>query len=147
VDVTISWVSPHDAASIAPALRDLLAELSPSSAQLEVDAIVDRLGDDRLRVAIAVADGQLVGSASLTLLVTLADGLVGRVEDVVVCAAARGGGVGRKLMDALHDEARQLDVAHLDLTSRPSREPANAMYLSLGYEHRETNVYRWRLHA
>jgi ribosomal protein S18 acetylase RimI-like enzyme len=45
-------------------------------------------------------------------------------------------------MQALHDEARRLGVRHLELTSRPSRTAANALYVSLGYERRETNVYR-----
>ena len=33
----------------------------------------------------------------------------------------------------------------VDLTSRPSREAANRLYLSLGFEVRDTNVYRYRL--
>ncbi|MGH9297111.1 MAG: GNAT family N-acetyltransferase, partial [Acidimicrobiales bacterium] len=32
---------------------------------------------------------------------------------------------------------------NVDLTSRPSREAANKLYLKLGFEPRETNVYRW----
>ena len=145
VDPTISWAAREDAASLAPQLVDLLADLSPANAALNVDVITQRLLDDRVRVALASAADRIVGAATLTLLVTLTDGLVGRVEDVVVSPAARGAGLGRQLMEALHGEARRLGLAHLDLTSRPSREAANGLYASLGYERRETNVYRLRL--
>ena len=145
VDVTISCVTPADAAEVAPALITLLAELSPSNAALNTGDVVERLLDERLRVVIATDSGAVIGAATLTTLVTVPDGLVGRVEDVVVSAAARGGGVGRRLMEALHDEARQLEVTYLELTSRPSREAANALYQALGYVHRDTNVYRLRL--
>jgi ribosomal protein S18 acetylase RimI-like enzyme len=33
----------------------------------------------------------------------------------------------------------------VDLTSRPSREAANRLYQRLGFEQRETNVYRFSL--
>lgn len=145
VDATISWAARDDAPTLAPRLIELLAELSPANAALAVDDIAERLRDDRVRVVVALAADRLVGVATLTLLVTLADGLVARVEDVVVSPAARGAGLGRQLMEALHAEAHRLGVAYVDLTSRPSREAANALYASLGYERRETNVYRLRL--
>jgi len=36
-----------------------------------------------------------------------------------------------------------LGAKAVDLTSRPSREAANKLYQSLGFETRETNVYRY----
>ncbi len=48
-------------------------------------------------------------------------------------------------MEKLHEEAARLGLTHLDLTSRPTREAANALYRALGYEQRKTNVYRLRL--
>ena len=41
--------------------------------------------------------------------------------------------------------ADQVDAKSIDLTSRPSRETANKLYQSMGYEIRETNVYRYGL--
>lgn len=146
VEVEIRTVATEDAASLAQPLLGLLAELSPGNAPLEVETVAERLRDARVRVLVALSEERLIGAATLTLLVTLADGLVGRVEDVIVSPSARGLGVGRSLMDALHAEARELGLAHVDLTSRPSREAANAMYLALGYERRDTNVYRWHPH-
>jgi hypothetical protein len=33
----------------------------------------------------------------------------------------------------------------VDLTSRPSREAANRLYVRVGFTHRETNIYRYDL--
>jgi ribosomal protein S18 acetylase RimI-like enzyme len=35
-------------------------------------------------------------------------------------------------------------VHNVDLTSRPSRQAANRLYVRMGFEQRETNVYRFR---
>jgi ribosomal protein S18 acetylase RimI-like enzyme len=98
-----------------------------------------------VHILVAERDGIVVGTATLSLVMTLWKGMVGHVDDVVVDAEARGGGVGRLLMERLHEEAVHLGLTHLDLTSQPAREAANALYQSLGYEKRSTNVYRLRL--
>ena len=65
------------------------------------------------------------------------------IEDVVVDGAARGQGVG----EALTREAIRIAGTHgartVELTSRPTREAANRLYQRLGFERRETNVYRF----
>ena len=64
------------------------------------------------------------------------------IEDVVVTAAARGRGVGELLNREALRLARELGARTVDLTSRPEREAANRLYAKLGFERRETNVYR-----
>ena len=65
------------------------------------------------------------------------------IEDVVVDDAARGAGVASALVEAALDLADERGARTVDLTSRPSREAANRLYLRLGFELRETNVYRY----
>jgi ribosomal protein S18 acetylase RimI-like enzyme len=120
-------------------------ELGSSASGPDPATLAARVRDDRVHVLVAERDGVVIGTATLSLLMTLWKGVVGHVDDVVVGAAARGEGVGRLLMEQLHQEAACLAVTHLDLTSRPAREAANALYQSLGYEKRNTNVYRLRL--
>jgi ribosomal protein S18 acetylase RimI-like enzyme len=72
-------------------------------------------------------------------------GQFGYVEEVAVDETMRGLGVGRALMDGLVAEARQRGLDFVELTSRSSREAANALYRSLGFRLRETNVYRMDL--
>ena len=55
---------------------------------------------------------------------------------------ARGEGIGEQLTEAAIAEARRRGARTIDLTSRPSREAANALYQKMGFELRETNVYR-----
>ena len=64
------------------------------------------------------------------------------VEDAVVDDGARGKG-GKSLMRHAMEQAKKLGAKTLDLTSRPSREAANKLYQSLGFETRQTNVYRY----
>jgi ribosomal protein S18 acetylase RimI-like enzyme len=45
-------------------------------------------------------------------------------------------------VDAAVERARALGAKTVDLTSRPSREAANRLYVRLGFAARSTNVYR-----
>ena len=67
------------------------------------------------------------------------------IEDVVVDKTARRRGIGEALNRAAIDYASSLGARTIDLTSRPSRTAANQLYLKLGFERRETNVYRLTL--
>jgi ribosomal protein S18 acetylase RimI-like enzyme len=67
------------------------------------------------------------------------------IEDVVVDEASGGQGIGRALTEAMLDLARELACVSVDLTSRPSREAANRLYQRVGFEPRDTNVYRYDL--
>lgn len=93
----------------------------------------------------AVDEACIVGCACLCVF----DSPTGRkasVEDVVVGSACRGRGIGRALMEHIIDFARR-ELAPIDihLTSRPHRTAANALYRSLGFVPRETNIYRLTL--
>jgi ribosomal protein S18 acetylase RimI-like enzyme len=145
VTFTIRVLTAEDAATMAPALLPLLTEFTPSAAALTVDLVADRVRSDRLLVVVAERDGQLLGAATLCLSATLTTGMVGYVEDVIVTQSERGQRLGIAIMQELHAEAGRQGCAYLQLTSRPSRETANRMYQFLGYERRETNVYRRRL--
>ena len=73
----------------------------------------------------------------------LVTGVRAWIEDVVVDADARGRGVGEALNLHAIERARALDAKTVDLTSRPSREAANRLYQRIGFQPRETNVYRF----
>ena len=67
------------------------------------------------------------------------------IEDVVVDEASRRQGIGEALNRAAIEHARSLGGRTVDLTSRPSRVAANKLYAKLGFERRNTNVYRLTL--
>ena len=89
-------------------------------------------------------DGTIVGVSTLAVF-RIPTGLRAWIEDVIIDEAARGQGVGEALTRAMLDRARELGCATVDLTSRPSREAANRLYQRVGFEQRETNVYRYDL--
>jgi ribosomal protein S18 acetylase RimI-like enzyme len=88
--------------------------------------------------------GVIVGMLTLALF-RIPTGLRAWVEDVVVDERARGKGVGEALLRRALELARERGATTVDLTSRPSRQPANRLYVRLGFELRETNVYRFDL--
>ena len=89
-------------------------------------------------------DGPIIGSLTLVVF-RIPTGVRAWIEDVVVDGDARGKGVGEALNQAALDEARRRGARNVDLTSRPSREAANRLYQRIGFEARETNVYRFTL--
>jgi len=89
-------------------------------------------------------DGHIVGMATLVLIRKIG-GTFARMEDVVVDESQRGTGLGTKLFEALVETARNENVKAIEFTSKPEREAANALYQKLGFEKKETNVYKMEL--
>ena len=91
------------------------------------------------------ADGRIVGTTTLVTF-PLATGIRAWIHDVVVDEQARGRGVGRALTEAALAQADRLGAWTVDLTTRPWREDANRLYERMGFERRESNVYRYSFH-
>lgn len=64
------------------------------------------------------------------------------IEDVVVGEKYRGLGVGESLTNFAIQFAKDQQADLVMLTSKPSRISANNLYRKVGFEQRETNVYR-----
>ncbi len=64
------------------------------------------------------------------------------IEDVVVDEKYRGLGVGESLTNFAIRFAKDQQADVVMLTSKPSRISANNLYKKVGFEQRETNVYR-----
>ena len=89
----------------------------------------------------APVPGRIDGCASLCVFAS-PTGLKASVEDVVVGSAWRGQHLGRALLNHIISYARvELSPVEIHLTSRPVRVVANALYRSLGFTQKETNVY------
>lgn len=111
----------------------------PSRAQLE-----EMVTSEASTVFLARVDGRIVGSLTLAMF-RIPTGVRAWIEDVVVDDAARGHGAGEALNRAALDHAREHGAITVDLTSRPSREAANRLYRRMGFELRESNLYRYDL--
>jgi ribosomal protein S18 acetylase RimI-like enzyme len=132
-------------AQLAGAIARLIPQLSnsaqpPTEAQLReiVDSSATRL------LAARADDGAVLGSLTLVVF-RIPTGVGAWIEDVVVDESARGRGIGEALVREAVLLAERAGARHVNLTSRPDRAAANRLYARLGFEPRETNVYRLTL--
>ena len=125
-------------------LNYLVPQLSSSAPALTREAVEELVESPALTVFGARDGDRIVGSLTLVIF-PIPTGLRAWIEDVVVDGATRGAGIGQALTNAAIDESRVRGVRSIDLTSRPSRVAANKLYVKLGFEPRETNVYRLSL--
>lgn len=126
---------------VTAAVQRLLPQLS-SSAVFDAGLIEQVVTNPSTALFVARDGDAVVGMATLVV-VPAPTGLRGHVEDVVVDEAARGRGAGRALMVELVRQGREAGLRSLELTSRPSRTAAIALYESVGFTKRETNVLRY----
>ena len=70
-------------------------------------------------------------------------GLRAWIEDVVVDETGRGRGIGAALTEEAIRLARAAGARTVDLTSRPSRAAANRLYERLGFQLRDSKLYRY----
>jgi ribosomal protein S18 acetylase RimI-like enzyme len=140
--VSIGEAAEADAELVEAFVR-LVPQLSssaPPPTQSELSAIIESPAS--ILLVARDASGTIVGSLTL-ILFRVPTGLRAWIEDVVVDESARGAGAGEALVLAAVQRAGSVGATSVDLTSRPSREAANRLYLRLGFEARATNVYRY----
>ena len=127
---------------LVAAFERLVPQLSSSSPPPTRAELTDIVENPATVLFLARVDGAIVGSLTLAFY-RIPTGLKAWIEDVVVDDAVRGRGVGAALNQAALAEARRRGSKDVSLTSRPSRQAANRLYLRLGFVARETNMYRY----
>lgn len=127
---------------LVEAMAQLVPQLSSSNPPPSAAALQEIVDSDAVRLLVARDERGVVGTLTLVLF-RIPTGVRAWIEDVVVDEGARGSGVGRSLNEAAIERALAAGAVSVDLTSRPSREDANRLYRKLGFEPRDTNVYRF----
>lgn len=127
----IRSATPADASAaadvIAAALIDYGIHFDPAGRDADVALFGSRADHDDL---VAEVDGKIAGVASVG---PHGDDGVAWVSKVFVLRSARGRGIGRALVHALHDAARARGYREVRLRTRIVFEEAIALYQSLGY--------------
>jgi ribosomal protein S18 acetylase RimI-like enzyme len=129
---------------LVAAFERLIPQLSSSAPPPGRDGLEAIVGNPNCALFVARVDGEIVGSLTLATY-PLPTGFKAWIDDVVVDDGARGQGVGEALSRAALVAARDRGAKEVDLTSRPTREAANRLYVRLGFVARDTNVYRYTL--
>jgi ribosomal protein S18 acetylase RimI-like enzyme len=136
------------AAEATPELRDALArllpQLNPSLPIPSLEHLAKVVADPAVTLLVGRDDALIAGVATVVVYTTPI-WLKARIEDVVVDQAARGRGVGEALVRACIEVARRRGAGIVELQSARSREAANRLYPRLGFELRDSNVYRMTL--
>jgi ribosomal protein S18 acetylase RimI-like enzyme len=109
-----------------PSFSDVTALLNTSSVLL-----IARYPDDA---------GPIVGSGTLAVFRT-PTGIHAHIEDVVVDSRYRRLDIGEELVKQLLKLANEIGLDGVSLTCNPERVQANKLYLKLGFNKWETNLY------
>jgi ribosomal protein S18 acetylase RimI-like enzyme len=130
----------------AAAISVLLAQLRENpkehtATQAELETIVS---DPNIVLLVAKDEKKIIGMTSLYIMNKFSK-RTGSIEDVVVDDGYRGQGIGQRLVEEIIESAKQMGLKSIQLTSRPERVAGNKLYQKLGFEQKETNVYRMKL--
>jgi ribosomal protein S18 acetylase RimI-like enzyme len=93
---------------------------------------------------VAVRDRQVVGMVTLCVFRTLT-GAKALLDHLVVAPASRRSGVGRALVRHAIAEARAAGASRIDLTAGEQKVAGRALYTSLGFRERDSDLFRLAL--
>jgi ribosomal protein S18 acetylase RimI-like enzyme len=134
----IAAVTPE----LARSLGDLMRQLS-SSAKLPTKEELEQIVLSPATVLLAACRSESIVGMLTLVIFRIPTGVRGIIEDVVVDETHREQGIAEALVREALARAQASGVKTVDLTSRPSRVAANRLYQKLGFQQRESNVYRF----
>jgi ribosomal protein S18 acetylase RimI-like enzyme len=120
----------------------LIPQLTTAKKEIPQELLRRIIESENVHLFAAEEKGVLLGMLTLVIYPIPTD-LRAVIEDVVVEATARGRGIGNKLIRSAIAMAKEQGVTSVNLTSNPNRKAANALYEKMGFNMRETNVYRF----
>lgn len=130
---------------LVEAFTRLMPQLGPFHTPVEREDLEEIVASQASTILVARDEaGKIIGTLTLATFKTPA-AMHAWIEDVVVDESARGHGVGEALTRAGIALAREKGAHAVELTSRPAREAANRLYRRLGFQLRQTNLYRLSL--
>jgi GNAT superfamily N-acetyltransferase len=125
-------------------MASLLPQLNPALAGPNRARLAAVLSDPATTLLVVVEGTAIIATATVIVYSTPA-WTKARIEDVVVDDSARGRGVGEALVKECVEVARKRGAKIVELQSARRREAANRLYPRMGFELRESNVYRMTL--
>lgn len=136
-----------------PVLADLLGELFAQEREFSPDRTAQMRGlvlllerGEAVRIIVAELDNQVIGMGVLhTGVSTYLGAKVGMLEDVIVTAAQRGAGIGRRLLAGLIEQARADCVQRITLLTDHDNVTGQAFYEGFGFARSTMVPYRLML--
>lgn len=125
-------------------INRLLAQLNANKEEVTLQRVKDIVASPSAELWVVKDGERIIGMSTINFMQRVL-GSAGYIDDVVIDESHRGKGFGTKLMEAVIQSARERGVERVALTSRPSREAANKLYLKLGFKMKQTNAFRLKL--
>jgi GNAT superfamily N-acetyltransferase len=141
-DFAIARVTERDIDEVMPLLRGYCEfyEAAPSEAALRgvCEALLEAPDTAGMQLLARLDDGTAVGLATLLwTFSTLNAGPIGLMNDLYVAPAARGGGIGAKLIEACAGECAHHGAIALEWYTAPTNKRAQAVYDRTGASREE----------
>lgn len=125
----------------AEAIRNLTQKLGKNYQLLSDEELKALLSSKNTKIIVAKDADKIIGMITVSL-IRIPYRKKAFLDDVVVDEAYRGHGLGTKLFEKALAIAREEKAAFAEFTSAPHRAAANNLYQKLGFEKKDTNVYR-----
>ena len=125
------------------AMQRFLDLLTSNPMTLTEEMFKELLASSNSHLFFLMKDGQIAGMLTVGIYYSPTGGKAW-IEDVVVDEAFRGQGLSKLLVAHAIEFTKSKHVPSLMLTSNPKRITANKLYQAMGFNRKETNVYRMK---
>ena len=125
------------------AMQRFLNQLTTSPMVLTENMFHQLLASENSHLFFIMKDEQIVGMLTVGIYYSPTGGKAW-IEDVVVDETFRGQGISKQLVAHAIEFVKSQQIPLLMLTSNPKRIAANKLYQAMGFERKETNVYRMK---
>lgn len=126
------------------AMQRFLEQLTTNPMTLTEDMCRQLFDSENSHLFFLVKDEQIAGMLTVGIYHSPTGGKAW-IEDVVVDESFRGQGLSKLLVAHAIEFTKSMGIPSLMLTSNPKRIAANKLYQAMGFERKETNVYRMKL--
>ena len=126
------------------AMQRFLNQLTTSPMVLTESMFHQLLASENSHLFFIMKDEQIAGMLTVGIYYSPTGGKAW-IEDVVVDETFRGQGFSKQLVAHAIEFVKSKQIPLLMLTSNPKRIAANKLYQAMGFERKETNVYRMKL--
>lgn len=133
---------------------DIIVREYKDSDFLQVNSLIkDAFGYERKNISsdnvyefVCLTNNDIVGYFNMTMTIDVIKNIkIAHIDYVCVKDIMRGMGIGKKMMEYAIEFAYKNNVSRLELTSSSKREAAHRLYLSLGFEVRDSSIFRKEL--
>lgn len=125
-------------------VQKLLDQLTTRPVKLAEATLKEIISRENTHLFFLLADKEIAGMLTVGIYYSPTGGKAW-IEDVVVDEKYRGQGFSKQLVAHAIRFVKEQGIPLLMLTSNPTRIAANKLYSGLGFEQKQTNVYRMKL--